>query len=210
MDNLATEFTTTKGFLDAVVQQQAEATVALKESILSNSEASKSIANSVEKLSDMSDKQAQALGVDWPLLPSTPPPSSGCTLHPASLVHSYLSANQVKIQQCMLLAAEQLLIELGPLNEADPTLDRSTQTPTSHRELFNSWFDDDDKANDKFTVPSRAVRGVSIFDRPAILVEFDTQESKNCFIKLCNETPDLLTKLSPNTWIRPQTYPVIF
>ena len=30
MDNLAAEFATTKGFLDAVVQQQAEATVALK------------------------------------------------------------------------------------------------------------------------------------------------------------------------------------
>jgi hypothetical protein len=209
MDNLAAKFATTKGFLDAVTQQQAEATVVLKESVLSNSEASKSIANSVEKLSDTSGKQAHALGADWPLLPSTSP-SSGNALHPASLVHSSLSANQVKIQQCTLLAAKQLLIELGPLNEADPASDRSTQTPTSHRDLFNSWFDDDDKANDRFTVPSRAVRGVAIFDRPAILVEFDTQESKNRFIKLCNETPDLLTKLSPNTRICPRMYPVIF
>ena len=157
----------------------------------------------------MSGKRAQALGADWPLLPSAPP-SSGNALHPASLVHSSLSANQVKIQQHTLLVAKQLLIELGPLNKADPTLDRSTQTPTSHRELFNSWFDDDDKANDRFTVPSRAVRGVSIFDRPAILVKFYTQESKNRFIKLCNETPNLLTKLSPNVRICPQTYPVIF
>ena len=33
IDNLATEFATTKGFLDAVVHQRAKATVALKESV---------------------------------------------------------------------------------------------------------------------------------------------------------------------------------
>lgn len=49
-----------------------------------------------------------------------------------------------------------------------------------------------------------------IFNHPAILVEFDTQESKSCFIKLCNDKPGLLTKLSPNAQIRLQKYPVIF
>ena len=209
IDKMAAEVTATKGFLDVVAQQQAEATVALKETILSNTEASKSIANTAEKLADASEKQAQALNADWPLLPSTTP-STGNALHPALLVHTTLSPNQIKVQQRTLLAAKQLLIELGPLDEENHDWIDHAQAHTSHRDLLNSWFDDDDKANNNYTAPSRAVRGVTIVDRPAILVEFNTQESKNRFIKLCNEMPGLLAKLSPNAQIRLRTFPVIF
>src|ERR1700722_14901156 len=209
IDNLAAGITTTKDFLDAVVRQQAESTLTLKESILSNVESSKSIANSAEKLSDSSEKQAQAANTEWPMLPSASP-STGNAMHPMSLAHTTLSASQIKIQQRTMLAAKQLLIELGPLGEEGPEPDQSAQTQASHRDLFNSWFDDDDKTNDNYTAPSRAVRGVKIFDRPAILVKFDTQESKSRFVKLCDNTPDLLAKLSPNAQIRLRTYPVIF
>src|ERR1700722_15739581 len=199
--HLAAGITTTKDFLDAVARQQAESTLTLKESILSNVESSKSIANSAEKLSDSSEKQAQAANTEWPKLPSASP-STGNAMHPMSPAHPTLSASQIKIQQRTMLAAKQLLIELGPLGEEGPEPDQSAQTQASHRNLFNSWFDDDDKANDNYTAPSRAVRGVKIFDRTAILVEFDTQESKSRFVKLCDNTPDLLAKLSPNAQIR--------
>ena len=167
---MATEVVATKGFLDAVAQQQAEATIVLKETILSNTEASKSITNTAEKLADMSEKQAQALNTDWPLLPSATP-SARNTLHPASLVHTTLSPSQIKVQQHTLLAAKQLLIKLGPLDEESHNQTIYGQACASHKDLFNSWFDDDDKANDNFTVPSRAVHGVTIFDRPAIVME---------------------------------------
>jgi hypothetical protein len=209
IDNLTAGVASTKEFLDAVAQQQAETTVKLQESTLSNAESSKSITNAAEKLSDASTRQSQATGSEWPMLPSSSSTPANA-LHPASLVHTTFSAAQIKIQQRTLLAVKQLLIELGPLGEEGPATDRSVQNQVSHRDLLNGWFDEDDKANNKFEMPSKAVRGVTIFDRPAILVEFDSQESKSRFIKLCDDTPGLLARLSPNARIRPRTYPVIF
>jgi hypothetical protein len=174
---------------------------------LDNSESSKLIANTAEKLSDTAAKQP--INSEWPPLPSATP-DAGNAIHPASLVHTALSSTHVKIQQRTLLAARQLLIELGPLEENAPTVEKSTQNQSTHRDLFNSWIDEDNKANDNFTAPSKAVRGVTIFDRPAMLIEFDSPSSKNRFAKLCEVAPDLLAKLSPNAQIRIRTYPVIF
>src|SRR6202040_3960233 len=104
----------------------------------------------------------------------------------------------IKIQQRTLLAAKQLLIELGPLDVDGPPVERSTQNQRTHRDLFNGWLDDDNKANKVYTATSKAVRSVTIFNRPAILVEFNSPGSKNHFIKLCESSPNLLTKLGPN------------
>jgi hypothetical protein len=207
IDDLATGIASTKEFLNAVTRQQAESTLALQESVLSNSESSKSIANTAEKLSDTATKQP--INNEWPTLPSAPL-AAGNAFHPASLVHTSLSSSHVKIQQRTLLAARQLLIELGPLDENASTIEKSTQNQTTHRDLFNSWIDEDDKTNNNFTAPSKAVRGVTIFDRPAMLIEFDSPGSKSRFTKLCEDAPDLLASLSPNAQIRLRTYPVIF
>jgi hypothetical protein len=51
---------------------------------------------------------------------------------------------------------------------------------------------------------------VAIFDHPALLLEFDTDTSKNSFVNLCAKNPFLLSEISPRAQIRPHTFPVIF
>jgi hypothetical protein len=58
--------------------------------------------------------------------------------------------------------------------------------------------------------PSRAVCSVSIFDRPLILLEFDSPKSKTFFADLCNDNPHRLQEISPKAQIRPQAYTVIY
>ena len=207
IDKLTAGVASTKEFFDATSRQQAESTLALQESILSNTESSKSLANTAVELSNNASKQNPSS--EWPSLQGSTT-ASGNGIHPASLVHTALSTPHIKIQQRTLLAAKQLLIELGTLDELSPPVERSIQNQRSHRDLLNGWFDDDDKANNNFTAPSKAVRNVTIFDRPALLIEFDSPGSKNRFIKLCDSSPDLLAKLGPNAQIRLRTYPVIF
>ena len=43
--------------------------------------------------------------------------------------------------------------------------------------MFNDWFDI------SLPTPSRAVRNISIFDSPSVLLEFDSTESKSKFEK---------------------------
>ena len=59
-------------------------------------------------------------------------------------------------------------------------------------------------------LPSRAICSVAIFDRPSILLEFDSPESKTFFTDLCNDNPQLLLEISPKAQIRPRAYTVIF
>ena len=117
IDKLASGVASTKDFLDATTHQQAEATLALQESITRNTESSKLLANTTEELISSTSKQNN--NAEWPSLsgPSTTP---GNTIHPASLLHSTLSAPHIKIQQCTLLVAKQLLIKLGSLEEDLP------------------------------------------------------------------------------------------
>src|ERR1700683_5408650 len=119
IDNLATGVASTKEFLNAVTHQQVESTLALQESILSNAKSFKSIANTAEKLLDTTLKQSYNL--EWPMLPSSSL-VTGNSIHPALLVHTTLSTTHIKIQQCTLLAAKQLLIELGSLDSRDSKL----------------------------------------------------------------------------------------
>jgi hypothetical protein len=117
IDKLTSGIASTKDFLDATTRQQAEATLALQESVTHNTESSKSLANTTEELISSASKQCN--NTDWPSL-SGPASTSGNVIHPASLLHSMLSAPHIKIQQRTLLAARQLLIELGSLEEDLP------------------------------------------------------------------------------------------
>jgi hypothetical protein len=58
--------------------------------------------------------------------------------------------------------------------------------------------------------PSQAVHSISIFNHPAILLEFDSPESKVLCTDLCNGNPQLLYEISPKAWICPSAYMVIF
>jgi hypothetical protein len=117
IDKLASGVASTKDFLDATMHQQAEAMLALQESITRNTESSKSLANTTEELISGASKQCN--NTEWPSL-SGPSAMPGNTIHPALLLHSTLSAPHIKIQQRTLLAAKQLLIELGSLEEDLP------------------------------------------------------------------------------------------
>ena len=58
--------------------------------------------------------------------------------------------------------------------------------------------------------PSCAVCSVSIFDRPALLLEFESAASKDSFVKLCDKNPFLLQEINPKARIRPHTFSIIF
>jgi hypothetical protein len=51
---------------------------------------------------------------------------------------------------------------------------------------------------------------VSIFDRPALLLEFESAASKDKFVRLCDKNTFLLAEISPKARIRPRTFSVIF
>jgi hypothetical protein len=151
-DNLATRVASTKEFLNAVTHQQVESTLAFQEYILSNAKSFKSIANTAEKLLDTTSKQSDNL--EWSMLPSSSL-ATGNSIDPASLIHTTLSTPHIKIWQHTFQVAKQLLIALGSLDEDTSPVEKSVQNQKMHQDLLNSWFDDD-KANNKFTVPSKA------------------------------------------------------
>ena len=60
------------------------------------------------------------------------------------------------------------------------------------------------------TPPSRAVRNVAIFDRPAMLLEFEFSKAKARFVDICDKNALLLCEVSPRAHICPRSYAVIF
>ena len=54
------------------------------------------------------------------------------------------------------------------------------------------------------------IRSVSIFDRPVLLLEFESSSSKEIFADICAKNPALLAEINPKARIRPRTYAVIF
>ena len=80
--------------------------------------------------------------------------------------------------------------------------------------MFNDWID---AINSSETVegqppppPLCTVRNVSIFERPSLLLEFDSADSKSQFAEMIEKNNFLLKELSPKARIRPRTYAVIF
>ena len=121
IDNLATGVATTKEFINVVAHQQAESTLMLKESILSNTETSKAIANMQRNCQTCQlNKLRPSIqnGLCYPAHPHCQ--KAPYTLH--QFIHTTLSVPQIKIQQHILLIAKQLLIELGPLGRDTPAL----------------------------------------------------------------------------------------
>ena len=208
--SLDTAVSSTKNFLDATSQQHATDLLNLQDSISKQSDIVKSLADSSEKVNQASNSRDLS-DSNWPLLsPSTPPSLRG--VHPASLLPSGKSATSSKILQRVSLASKQLMIEYGPLGENERPRDKSVESQRALRQLFNNWIDTNTPAEEGAAQPppSRAVRSVSVFDRPAILLEFESDSSKDRFIEMCAGYPELLAEVNPKARICPRTYATIF
>ena len=90
--------------------------------------------------------------------------------------------------QRVALATKQLLIDYNPLEEGEELRPSTANKQKELRQLFNDWVD---AINSFETVEgqpsplsSRAVRNVSIFERPSLLLEFDSAESKSQFAEM--------------------------
>ena len=185
--------------------------VSLRESISKQSNIVKSLASSLEKVNQASNL-CELSNSSWPLLSSSTPPSLR-GVHPASLLPSSSnSPMSSKILQHVSLAPKQLMIKYGPLGENKHPWDKSVKSQCVLRQLFNNWIDTNTPAEEGTVQPppSHAIWSVSVFDRPAILLEFESDLSKDQFIKMCTSYPKLLVETNSKAHICPHTYTTIF
>jgi hypothetical protein len=210
ISSLDSAVTSAKNFLDATSQQQASDLLNLQESISKQSEFVKSLANSSEKVNQASNPRGLA-DSNWPLL-SSPPSALPQGVHPASLLASPSNSPATsKIRQRVSLASKQLMIEYGPLGENELPRDKSVESQRALKQLFNNWVDTNTPVEEgaEQPSPSRVVRSVTVFDRPAILLEFESDMAKDKFIEMCADHPDLLVEINSKARICPRTYTII-
>ena len=200
-----------KNFLDATSQQQASELVSLQESVKLQTDIAKSLADSSEKISIASDPKSLA-NADWPPLASTGNNNMAHQLHPASLLHRRGSPIDPRVLQRISLASKQLLLDYGLLDEGEQLHSRSIEAQRELKQRFNKWLDDHPSIAEGGDPPppSRAVRNVAVFDRPAMLLEFESSKAKTRFVDICDKNASLLREVSPRARIRPQSYAVIF
>jgi hypothetical protein len=116
IDKLLNSITSAKNFLDATSQQQANELISLQESVKQQNDVAKSLAETLEKLSNTSSSRSLNDSA-WPPLSAMNPVTSQA-VHPSSLLHSHNPAStNPQILQRVSLASKQLLIEYGPLEE---------------------------------------------------------------------------------------------
>jgi hypothetical protein len=208
IDDFKSSITKAKDFLDATSQKHASELLNLQELTKGNTDLSKSLADTSEKIGQVSNPRNLS-DTDWPLShPGNPTPRS---THLASLVPSSSPAI-AKIQQCTILATKQLMIEYGPLAEGETPKERSNKSQRALHDLFNNWLTADSDPTEKEIPRSPLrVRSITIFEQPAILLEFDSAAGKEQFATLCNSNTELLVNsLGPNAHIKPRNYPIIF
>ena len=211
LSRLNNSITATKMFLDAAAQKQASGLLSLQDSVKQQETLAKSLADSADKLIHAPNP----LGLDksaWPRL-GTNPSGTLLAVPPGGQKVRGNHQTNPKVAQRVALATKQLLIDYGPLDVGEELHPRTIEAQREFRQLFNGWLDvhNTEEGEDlPPPAPSRAVRSVSIFDRPAILWEFDSPESKALFTDLCNDNPNLLLKIGPKARFRPRAYTVIF
>ena len=213
LSRLNNSITATKMFLDAAAQKQAMGLLSLQESVKQQEGLAKSLATSAEKL----NCSPNPLGLDdaaWPRLAANPPSSAPSSPTGGQAPRSNIMANP-KVAQRVALAAKQLLIDYGPIDAGEEQYPSTIEAQRSLRQKFNGWIDSlnaSDGGDDPPPppAPSRAIRSVAIFDRPSILLEFNSPESKLMFTDLCNDNPQLLLEVGHKARIRPRAYSVIF
>ena len=204
--------TAAKDFLDATAQKHASELLELQKSVQSQTDSAKALAETLEKLA-LNPNPRGLPDSAWPPLPSngqlsSPQAGTGGPIHRGSM------QADPKVAQRVALASKQILLEYGPLDEGEEPFTKSVKAQRDLRQRFNSWFDKkatpDSSEGQVPAAPSRAVRNVTIFDRPAMLLEFDTADSKNQFVDMIDKDALLLNEVNPRARIRPRTYAVIF
>jgi hypothetical protein len=212
VDKLNNSVIAAKDFLDATTQKQASELLSLQESIKQHADLVKSFTESSEKFAQSSIPRGRA-DAAWPPLSGVNPPVS-TQGHPAPSPLRGGSQPDPRVAQRVALATKQLLIEYGPLDEGEEPRPRSVEAQREMRQLFNGWNDSveptETAEGQPPPAPSRAVRNVSIFDRPAMLLEFDSAESKIKFANMIDKNDFLLNEISPKARVCPWTYAVIF
>ena len=204
--------TATNTFLDATTQKQAAELLSLQESVKQQIELVKTITDAADR-AVLATNPRNLADAAWPPMPAAG--NAPLNLGPPAFMASRSAVHaDPKVMQRVVLAAKQLLIEYGPLDEGEALQPKTLEEQKGLRQLFNDWIDAtsaSDAVPDQPTpAPSRAVRNVAIFDCPALLLEFDSAESKDKFTEMIANNSFLLSKLSPKARICPRTYPVIF
>ena len=208
---LLDSITTAKSFLDATSQQQATKPIPPQEPIKQHDNIAKSLTETSEKLNQtLTSRSLNDLA--WPLLSATNPETSQA-VHPASLLHSHSPAsNNPQVLQHVLLTSEHLHIKYGPLEENEKLQNRLIEEQCELHQTFNDWIDNCTITPDgeEPPPPSCAVCSASIFNRPALLLEFESAASKDSFIKLCDNNSFLLKEISLKACICSCTFSIIF
>ena len=209
IDKFSDSIAAANNFLLATSQQQASDLLSLQDSVKQQNDLTKSLAESSAKLSQNSAPPALSDSA-WPLLtptnPITPQP-----IHPSSLLHAHNAPPAApKLLHRVALSSKQLLIEYGPLEENEAPRDKSIEAQRDLRLLFNKWIDNASTSPEGVAhPPSRAIRSVAIFERPAMLLEFESSDAKDNFAVICANNPSLLSVINPKARIRPCTYAII-
>ena len=200
----------TKHFLDVATQKQAAELLTLQDSIKQQSELVKLLTDASEKAS-LTTNPRNLVDTVWP-----PLPASGGVAFNSDLPSAPQSAAHAnpKVAQRVALTAKQLLIEYGPLEEGEVPRPKTIEAQRDLHQLFNDWIDAttavEADGEQLQRAPSRAVRNISIFDRPTFLLKFNSTESKDKFTEMIDNNNFLLSKLGPKAHIRPCTFAVIF
>ena len=200
-----------KEFLDATLQKHASELLELQDSTKQQAELVKLFAEASAKLAQSHNPQGLA-DATWPQLTgSNHQTPLGC---PAIPQHWGNTQADPKVIQRVSFAAKQLLIEYSPLDDSEPPHPKTAEAQRELRQRFNSWIDNYHMSElaegQPPPAPSCAVCNVLIFDRPAMLLEFDSVESKNLFVEMIDKNALLLNEINPKARIQAHTFAVIF
>lgn len=204
--NLRSGIDNAKDFLDTTSQKQASITVDAQKMVKKNIELTNKLTEVSDKVSALDLNPHQLTPSVWPSLSRNVTAGNG----PPTSFDPSLPPSHTKLQQRILLEAQQVLVEFDGPQEVDggplpPDHDRSVEAQRSLRDKLNSWLVTCEEDKSK-----RFIRCVKIFERTAFLAEFDSPSTKDRFVKICEEDITRLKGLYPGARIKPHAYTVIF
>ena len=202
--NVPEELKKAKEFLEATSTQQASGILGLQET---TAQQAATTANLVE----VSAKLAEAprpTNAGTPLWPSLP---SAASLPPVSHDPSQ-SANEVRVQQRLLLASRTVLIEVDHSSRSAPK-DRLSKATASLRDTLNKCLQELDSDNadlsDTTDVKTK-IHGIQSLERGAYLVKLDSPASATCFRSYCTDFDLLTAHLGLSASIKSKAFNLVF
>lgn len=206
LNNINEVFAKSKEFMDATSTQQASTILSIQEVAAKQSEIVDKLATTTDKITASATATPRNLqSNEWPSL-SNSAPSKPST--PSAQYNPDLTADHIKIQQRLILSSLQLFFEVDKDDKAAPR-DRSIPAQRKMRDNITKSFQEAAEAVGD-TIPSaKSIRSTQIFDRGAVLLEFETKPLRDQFSTLCITT-NLLTSICPSARIKPRSHPVIF